>query len=373
MWSLRELRRKPEANRSQQHPLIKVMRRFFFSRLFPSDAASVDENLLNSPLFQGFFSNPERVRELILSNPQVRSIMDRLPEIGLVLNNPEMFREVLEITRNPAMMQEVMRTQDRAMSNLESIPGGYNALQRIYRDIQEPMMEAVTNPFSEFQSQSSSSSSSATNPQQGTENREPLPNPWEPANRTVPTVPTSFLEAGLRLMQGNQRGNSDSGGNAGGNSGGNSGRNTGDNTNQSADSNTINAAAAALGFDSGELIQGMEQFSAGLDMFSDYLGPDNEVIRGLREVLDQASSGITEGLSGFSGAGNAATPPPPAPTSATQTVSVNYEQLYREQLAKLTEMGFTNGAANLQALMDTNGNINAAIERLLNLNSLNLG
>lgn len=36
-----------------------------------------------------------------------------------------------------------MRNQDRALSNLESIPGGYNALRRMYTDIQEPMLNAA--------------------------------------------------------------------------------------------------------------------------------------------------------------------------------------------------------------------------------------
>jgi ubiquilin len=53
-----------------------------------------------------------------------------------VLNNPEVLRQSMELARNPAAFQELMRTQDRALSNLESIPGGYNALQRMYRDIQ---------------------------------------------------------------------------------------------------------------------------------------------------------------------------------------------------------------------------------------------
>lgn len=49
----------------------------------------------------------------------------------------------MELARNPAMMQEMMRNQDRALSNLESIPGGYNALRRMYTDIQEPMFSAA--------------------------------------------------------------------------------------------------------------------------------------------------------------------------------------------------------------------------------------
>ena len=33
------------------------------------------------------------------------------------------------------------------MSNLESIPGGYNALRRMYQDIQEPMLNAAQEQF----------------------------------------------------------------------------------------------------------------------------------------------------------------------------------------------------------------------------------
>lgn len=53
------------------------------------------------------------------------------------------FFKTMELARNPAMMQEMMRNQDRALSNLESIPGGYNALRRMYTDIQEPMFSAA--------------------------------------------------------------------------------------------------------------------------------------------------------------------------------------------------------------------------------------
>lgn len=86
---------------------------------------------------------------------------------------------ILELARNPAMLQELMRSHDRALSNLESVPGGYSALQRIYRDIQEPMMNAAIggNPFSGLVD-----NSSGTNPQQGNENRDPLPNPWARGN-----------------------------------------------------------------------------------------------------------------------------------------------------------------------------------------------
>jgi len=43
----------------------------------------------------------------------------------------------------------------------------------------------------------------------------------------------------------------------------------------------------------------------------------------------------------------------------------NPEERYSVQLQQLSEMGFTNRAVNIQALMATNGNVEAAIERLL--------
>lgn len=46
------------------------------------------------------------------------------------------------------------------------------------------------------------------------------------------------------------------------------------------------------------------------------------------------------------------------------------EQRYRTQLEQLTAMGFVNREANLQALIATFGDINAAVERLLALGQM---
>lgn len=108
--------------------------------------------MLDNPMVQQMMNNPDVMRQLITSNPQMQDLMQRNPEISHMLNNPELLRQTMELARNPSMLQELMRSHDRALSNLESVPGGYNALQRIYRDIQEPMMNAATeslsrNPF----------------------------------------------------------------------------------------------------------------------------------------------------------------------------------------------------------------------------------
>lgn len=145
--------------------------------------------VMDNPVVQSLMSNPEYMRDLIRANPQMQQLMERNPEISHMLNNPDLLRQTMEVVRNPSMLQELMRTQDRALSNLESIPGGYNALRRIYTELQEPMLNAaqeqfVGNPFAALVGNQNNE-----NVQQGTENRDPLPNPWSsPGSNTATTT-----------------------------------------------------------------------------------------------------------------------------------------------------------------------------------------
>ncbi|CAF1339793.1 unnamed protein product [Adineta steineri] len=135
--------------------------------------------LMESPMVQSITSNPDLLRSLLLSNPQMRDLMERNPEISHLLNNPDLLRQTMEYARNPTALQELMRNHDRALSNLESIPGGFNALQRIYHDVQEPMYSAAqeqfgNNPFAQLLAGNENATASRT------ESTDPLPNPWAP-------------------------------------------------------------------------------------------------------------------------------------------------------------------------------------------------
>merc|ERR1719451_279154 len=140
--------------------------------------------IMDSPLTQSLMSNPEIVRSLIQGNSQMRQLIERNPEVGHMLNNPDVLRQTMEVARNPAMLQEMMRNQDRAMSNLESLPGGQNALHRMYRDIQEPMLNAAqeqfggANPYQSAAGSGSSSGGGGTAQSSGGETSAPVPNPW---------------------------------------------------------------------------------------------------------------------------------------------------------------------------------------------------
>ncbi|CAL8068337.1 unnamed protein product [Calicophoron daubneyi] len=158
-------------------------------------------NMLENPMVQSLMSNPDVIQSLFQANPQMRELMERNPEVGQMLRNPELLRQSMEIARNPAMMQEMVRNYDRALSNLEAVPGGMSHLQRIFRDIQEPLMDAAANMG--VGGENTQSSTTAANPfadlaggaRQAAPTDEPMPNPWastrSPGETTAGTTPAT--------------------------------------------------------------------------------------------------------------------------------------------------------------------------------------
>lgn len=154
--------------------------------------------IMNTPAMQNLMNNPEIVRNLIMSNPQMQELMDRNPELAHILNDPNTLRQTLEATRNPEIMREMMRNTDRAMSNIESSPEGFNMLRRMYENVQEPFLNATmmagntgnenSNPFAALsgtqggqarnQSTNPSATSSEATAGSPSPNTSPLPNPW---------------------------------------------------------------------------------------------------------------------------------------------------------------------------------------------------
>lgn len=156
--------------------------------------------VLDNPLTQSLMSNPDVIRQMLESNPQMQEVMERNPEIRQMLNNPEVLRQMMEIARNPSRLQEMTRTMDRQMQNLEAMPGGMNILQRMYRDVQEPVLNAMggPNPFQDLRGANNTPA-----PVPSTETSDPAPNPWASTPRpatgstTTPTPPTSGAGAPL--------------------------------------------------------------------------------------------------------------------------------------------------------------------------------
>lgn len=91
--------------------------------------------MMNNPLMQSLLDNPELLRGMLTANPAMRELMERNPEIRQVLSDPNTLRDMMRIASNPALMREHMRTSDRALSNIEGMPEGFNALRRLHEQI----------------------------------------------------------------------------------------------------------------------------------------------------------------------------------------------------------------------------------------------
>ena len=394
--------------------------------------------MMENPLIQDLMSNTDYVRTLLTSNPQMQNLMERNPEISHLLNNPELLRQTMEMVRNPAMLQELMRTQDRALSNLESVPGGYNALRRMYSELQEPMLNAAqeqfaSNPFAELAQGTGSQNST-----QGTEVRDPLPNPW--AARPATTTSSNSTTASAAPSSGGTGSPFSALGTGSGmlNSPGmqslmqqitsdpqmiqnmmsspmmqqamQSMSQNPELMQQMLASNPMLAGNPQLQEQMRQMMPQMSQHLQNPDVISLFSNPQAleaimQIQRGMEQLQRVAPNlvtgmggmanpfaGLTGGLPAAGGTpvannapGSAPTPPPATNADLRhlpdlmrvlmsnsagtgvggQGAGPPPEERYRSQLEQLAAMGFVNREANIAALIATFGDVNAAVERLL--------
>lgn len=128
---------------------------------------------------------------MLLSNPQMQELVQKNPEPGHALNDPQTLKSMLKAAVDPAAQAELMRNHDRAMANLETIPEGFSHLKRIYSTMQEPLYELSmgskrTSRPEELPPPTAPKTISST----------PIPNPWAPKTKQPPPVPQFFPAPG---------------------------------------------------------------------------------------------------------------------------------------------------------------------------------
>ncbi|XP_059449361.1 ubiquitin domain-containing protein DSK2b-like isoform X3 [Corylus avellana] len=371
--------------------------------------------IMNMPAIQGLMNNPDLMRSLIMSNPQMREIIDRNPELAHVLNDPGILRQTIEAARNPELMREMMRNTDRAMSNIESSPEGFNMLRRMYENVQEPFLNATTmggntgndlgsNPFAALLanqggtqvrdgSNNPSTTDSETTPGLSSPNTNPLPNPWSNTGgtQTTTTRPNAAGETrppgigglgglGLPDMENMFNGPSDA-----------------SLLNQFLQNPAVSQMMQSLLSNPQYMnqilslnpqLRGMVDMNPQLremmqnpDLLRQLTNPETmqqmlSLQQSLMSRLNQRQStqdraqtgGTTAGtpntaalelmmnMFGGLGAGSLSVPNNP---------NVPPEEMYATQLSQLQEMGFFDTQENIRALRATAGNVHAAVERLL--------
>jgi len=370
------------------------------------------------------------------ANPQVRAMTEANPEIAAALDNPAVIQDMARVMRNPSLMREMTRNMDRAMANLESVPGGFNALRQFHDQVSQPIYDATAgsddspphqgeggqasggitttidgssdNPFVPlFQQQQQHHQQQGTASRNSTlasraPNEAPLPNPW--ARTTATEGGGGGAAAPMASLL---------------SSGGGSGVGLGGVDMQNMMNNPEVAAAMERSMASPEMQQAMQQamsdpnFRSAMQQQMQQLVSTPEGAAQLRQsiqsspmyqqavaenpgmagmltdpsflsaMLDPATmqaltqlqqgplgqimggaSGGTGGggfggvggmMMGQGGGGGGGAPP------------ADPETAFATQLQQLQDMGFYDREANVRALVATNGNVHAAVERLLTM------
>uniref|UniRef100_A0A8C5RTB7 Ubiquitin-like domain-containing protein n=1 Tax=Laticauda laticaudata TaxID=8630 RepID=A0A8C5RTB7_LATLA len=83
------------------------------------------------------------LRHTIETSPSLVQLAKENARIGHLLSNPKVVGEIIRYIRKPEVKQEMDRHCDRILSNIESFPGGYNILQHMYKEMEEPIWSVM--------------------------------------------------------------------------------------------------------------------------------------------------------------------------------------------------------------------------------------
>lgn len=312
----------------------------------------------------------------------------------------QVLRQSMEMMRNPEAMRQAMRSQDLAMSQLENLPGGFNALRNMFEEMHEPMMDAMSGSTPGTQSQSGTGTGTSQAPTAPVNSA--MPNPWGGGSSTG-TAPAPGA-AGINPFAALGGTGAGAGGFPGGFPGAFPGAFPGGAGGEDMALEALLNNPAMLQMMTNPAF--LEQMASQSPMVQAMLqNPQTRALmtnpEALRAALQMSQSmrtlqraglqpgggmggmgggagldfsallgggmggmGAFGGMGGMGGMGGFPGMPPVAGTTATPPVQ-NPEERYAAQLQQLQDMGFSDRAANIRALQATQGNVHAAVERLL--------
>ncbi|KAI8924268.1 hypothetical protein BC831DRAFT_436608 [Entophlyctis helioformis] len=135
--------------------------------------------LMDNPFMAALLDNPEFLKSILEADPRFKAMTEEHPEMRAVLSDPDRLREMGRAIRNPRLLQEMMRNQDRAMSNIEAIPGGFNFLSSMYKKFEDPLSATATPDPSTGQPPDGCCAGCHIPVDAGSTQCICLPNPWE--------------------------------------------------------------------------------------------------------------------------------------------------------------------------------------------------
>lgn len=97
------------------------------------------QQMLESPAMQSLLNDQDFLRSLLKMDPRLQKLLEGCPELQQMMHEDEFMQQAAEALRNPVHVRDVLRSTDRAMNQLESLGGGsFDVLRQMAEDIKRP-------------------------------------------------------------------------------------------------------------------------------------------------------------------------------------------------------------------------------------------
>jgi len=101
------------------------------------------QQMLESPAMQSLLNDHDFMRSLLKMDPRLGKLLELSPDLNQMLYDTEFTAQATEALRNPVHVRDVLRSTDRAMTQLEALGGSsFDVLRQMCEDIRKPLEDS---------------------------------------------------------------------------------------------------------------------------------------------------------------------------------------------------------------------------------------
>lgn len=99
--------------------------------------------MLESPAMQSLLNDQDLLRSLLKMDPRLSKLFSSSPELEQMLYEPEFMQQTAEQLRNPVLVRDNLKSTERAMEDVKELKkgGAFDALRVMCEDIQRPQQD----------------------------------------------------------------------------------------------------------------------------------------------------------------------------------------------------------------------------------------
>lgn len=96
------------------------------------------QQMMNSPAMQSLLNDVNFLESIMKMNPATRMSLETNPQFSEMLRDVDFQETALEAFRNPSTMREILQATDKAVAELKSVPGGIDMITGMHETLNIP-------------------------------------------------------------------------------------------------------------------------------------------------------------------------------------------------------------------------------------------